>query len=149
MRTSLAALARAMATGRTGISAPRARITFSVIASVLFWLITIETRTSNGSLLSAQFTTRNRHQSTSNAFRKEASSTASPFDERAHHREDIPRPLAQTSQEIREPIRPVRDVLGQAEALPHEFTLPRLADPPIHLELPESVVGSCAGAPPL
>src|SRR2546422_4144487 len=127
MRTRLPVFARAIVAGRIGISAANERMTFSVIASVLFWLMTIATRTSNGSLPLAQFATRSRRQRMSNALRKDASSTASPLHEGAEHRHKVARPLPQTPQEIRKPVRPVRDVFREAEALRRELPLERVS----------------------
>src|SRR5213594_4333933 len=41
----------------------------------------------------------------------------SPTDERADHREDVPRPLAEAAGEVREPARAVRDVLLHSMAI--------------------------------
>src|SRR6059036_3381063 len=113
--------AAAISRGVTANFLERSRTTRSVTRSVLFWLTMIETRTSNGSRPSAQFSTRSRRQRMSNAFRKAASRTPSPLHERADHREDVPRPLAEAAHEVREPVRAVRNVLRDRVPLLREL----------------------------
>src|SRR3990170_2399244 len=130
----------AIVSGRTATLPARSRITRSVTESVLFWLTTIETSTSNGCFPSAQFVTRNRRQRTSKARRNVRSSTPSPLHEGADHREDVPRALPQAAEEVREPLRAVRNVLDDAVLPRDEVPLQRIAHTLQELELPDPLV---------
>src|SRR3970040_463061 len=82
----------------------------------------------------------NARRSTGAEGRPQAKTWASSADERADHREHVPRPSPQPAREVGEPRRPVRNVFGHAEAPPDELRFERVPYALEHLELEWRIV---------
>src|SRR5881296_707114 len=134
---------------RSGVIAPTLeRRSFSPrrsLATVVLWDRMVEIRISNGVIPRLQSSTgyrdsririvrvKARRSTPSDGSRGEKG--ASTAHKGADHRDHIARPLAEPPGEVREPVRPVRDVLRDPMSRAYEFDLERITDSLQHGEL--------------